>query len=183
MVYIMLAKGFEEIEALTVCDVLRRAGIACALVSQEKAVTGAHGITVNADILIGEVDLTALDAIVLPGGMPGVDNLENDAKVQDILKFAVDNDLLVCAICAAPRILGNAGYLQGKKAVCYPSFEKYLTGADVSFDSVMHDANFITSRGMGTAMDFAFEIVATLKDDATAGKISKGIIYEQADNN
>ena len=125
MVYIMLAKGFEEIEALTVCDVLRRAGIACALVSQEKAVTGAHGITVNADILIGEVDLTALDAIVLPGGMPGVDNLENDAKVQDILKFAVDNDLLVCAICAAPppcmpaRLLPNTKISFGFNEVIY----------------------------------------------------------------
>ena len=178
MVYIMLASGFEEVEALTACDLIRRGGIPCALACAERTVTGAHGIKVCADITLDEVDLTALDAVVLPGGMPGVDNLEGDSKVQDILKFAVDNDLLVCAICAAPRILGNAGYLNGKNAVCYPGFEKFLTGAQVSSDRVMRDGNFITSRGAGTAVDFALEIVKALKDNETAEKISKGIIYE-----
>ena len=176
----MLHNGFEEIEALTTCDILRRAGIPCALAGYSHIVDGTHGIEVVSDISFDDIDLSEMDALILPGGMPGVNNLDTDDRVIKALKYAMENNILVCAICAAPTILGNYGFTIGKKAVCYPGFESYLIGAEVSYGRVLRDGNMITSRGAGTAIDFALEIVRALKDDETAEKISKGIVYEQA---
>lgn len=178
--YIFLAEGFEEVEALTVVDLVRRAGISMEMVSisGEKTVKGAHGIVVEADVALAEADLTQADALVLPGGMPGTRNLQACEPLVMALKQAHEAGKLVCAICAAPLVLGLNHILEGKKASCYPGFEEDLLGAKVSYDPVSHDGNVITSRGMGTAILFAAEIIAALKDEDTAEKIKSAIIYE-----
>lgn len=178
MVYTLLATGFEEIEALTVIDILRRAEIEVKTVSVtgEKTVVGGHNIPVVADVLIDAACVS--DMLFLPGGMPGVTNLEENSKVKElILKYKNENKYL-SAICAAPSIYGKMGLLGGKKATCYPGFEKYLEGAILSSDKVVRDENFITSKGAGTAADLAFYIIELLKDKETALKIKNGMIYE-----
>ncbi len=176
---IFLAEGFEEIEALTVVDLLRRAEIQIDMVSitGNKQVTGAHGITVQADMLFEQADVANADALVLPGGMPGTRNLEAYEPLIAALKQANQEGKVIGAICAAPLVLGVNHLLDGKKASCYPGFEKELLGAKVSFDAVSKDGNIITSRGMGTAIAFASEIIATLLDEKTAQDIEKSIIY------
>ena len=162
---VFMADGCEEIEALTVVDICRRAGIEVAMISitGEKIVKGAHEIHFGTDIPAEFMDFDVLDGIVLPGGMPGTLNL--GAK-------------LVSAICAAPSVLGEAGLLKGKKATAYPGFEEKLIGATVVEDAVVVDGNIITSRGMGTAIPFALSIVEYLLDKETADKLSTGIIYK-----
>lgn len=177
---IFLADGFEEVEALTVVDLLRRAGIEIDMVSitGNKQVTGAHGIAVQADVLFEQADLTNADALVLPGGMPGTRNLEAFEPLIEALKQADQSGKVLCAICAAPLVLGVNHLLEGKKASCYPGFEKDLLGAKVSYDAVSKDGNSITSRGMGTAIAFAGEIIATLLDEETANNIKESVIYQ-----
>lgn len=177
-VYILLENGFEEIEALAVTDILRRAEIPTELVSAKNSeyVTGAHNIVVKTDICIK--DVSDFDMLILPGGYPGYENLENNKFVESLVKTAADNNKYIAAICAAPSILGKWGYLKGKKSCCYPSFEEYLEESDVNFDKVTHDGNFITSRGAGTAHNFAFKIVEVLKNKEIAGKIAKSMIYD-----
>ncbi len=174
MVYVFLADGFEEIEALATVDIIRRAGIECTTVGVGNAViTGAHNIKVTADsttLKYGDVD-----AVILPGGMPGTANLEQSDIVISAVKYAADNNKLIAAICAAPSILGHLGLLEGKTATCYDGFEKDLIGARVSGDKVCVDGNIITARGAGVAIDFALEIVAFLKNRKTAEKIDKAI--------
>ncbi len=178
MVYTFLADGFEEIEALSVVDILRRAEIEVKIISVDdnKQVTGAHGIKVVADDIIG--DLTDGELLFLPGGMPGVTNLEASKNVMSVIRDYLSKGKYIAAICAAPSILGKMGILQGKKAVCYPGFEKYLDGAEVLTDKVVIDANIITSRGAGTASDLGFAIVSLLKDNETAKKLKTGMIYD-----
>ena len=177
MVYLFLANGFEEIEALTPIDMLRRAGIETVSVSinPTKEVTGAHGITVMADKTIADTLPTNIDAVILPGGLPGADNLRNDTKVNLFIDEAVKHNKYVCAICAAPRILGEKGLLIGKKAVCYPGFEGYLKGATVVDSGCVVDGNIITSKGMGKATEFSLAIITALKDKETAEKIKESI--------
>ncbi len=179
MVYVFLAEGFEEIEALTVVDILRRADIDVQMVSvnEGKEVTGAHGITVKADILKENATFDGLDMVVLPGGIPGTPNLKNDAVVNKFVITCAKEGKYVCAICAAPSILGEWGLLKGKKATCYPGFEDKLIGAEVSGDAVCVADNIITSKGAGTAADFAFEIVKALKSEGLADKLRAGMIY------
>lgn len=178
MVYTFLADGFEEIEALSVVDILRRAEIEVKMISvyDKKEVTGAHGIKVVADDIISNI--SDADLIFLPGGLPGVTNLEASHKVMEILKKHLSVGKYIAAICAAPSILGKLGVLKGKKAVCYPSFEKYLDGAEVLKDKVVIDDVFITSRGAGTASELGFAIVELLKDRETAVKLKTGMIYD-----
>lgn len=178
--FIFLADGFEEVEALTVVDLLRRAEIQIDMVSitGNKQVTGSHGIAVQADMLFEEADLTNADAFVLPGGMPGTRNLEAFEPLIDALKQADRAGKVLCAICAAPLVLGVNHLLEGKKASCYPGFEKDLLGAKVSYDAVSKDGNSITSRGLGTAIEFAGEIIATLLDEQTAQSVKESIIYQ-----
>lgn len=177
---IFLADGFEEVEALTVVDLLRRAGIEIDMVSitGKQQVTGAHGIAVQADVLFEQADFVNADALVLPGGMPGTRNLEAFAPLIEALKQADQAGKLLCAICAAPLVFGVNHLLEGKKASCYPGYEKDLLGANVSYDAVSKEGNVITSRGMGTAIAFAGEIIATLLDEKTAQNIKETVIYQ-----
>ncbi|MBR3576819.1 MAG: DJ-1/PfpI family protein [Clostridia bacterium] len=177
MIYVFLAEGFEEIEALATVDILRRAGMDVGTVSVtgEREVTGAHAITVTADIT--EINLDDVDAVILPGGMPGTLNLKASDKVQDAIKYSFDNNKLMCAICAAPLVFGGAGFLKGKKAARYPGFEHELIGADVVYEPVVRDGNIITSRGAGTAHLFAFEILKYFGKEKEAAELYKGMIY------
>lgn len=177
---VFMADGCEEIEALTVVDIARRAGIEVAMISisGEKQVKGAHGINFHADIPAEYMDFDMLDGIVLPGGMPGTLNLgANKYVLQTIIDFACKGKL-VSAICAAPSVLGEAGLLKGKKATSYPGFEEKLVGADLCTEPVVVDGNIITSRGMGTAIPFALAIVEYMLDVTTANELSKSIIYK-----
>lgn len=163
MVYVFLADGFEEVEALCPVDILRRGGIDVKTVGVTgKTVMGAHNIPVVADITVEEAVFDGLDAVILPGGMPGTLNLQKDGTVEEFIKFAVDKGLLLAAICAAPSILGKLGILNGKKAVCYPGFEKELCGAQVLDLPCVKDGNIITGKGAGAAFDFGFLLLETL---------------------
>ena len=182
MVYVFLAEGFEEIEALMPVDLLRRAGIAVETVSitGTKQVTGARKISVNADRLLGEVDFDAANVLVLPGGMPGTLNLAAcEALMTKVDEFAKSGNQgkKVAAICAAPaKILGLRGLVQGKKATCYPGLEGELNGAEVVYDKVVTDGNITTSRGLGTAIDFACELISILDSKEKSDEIRKSVV-------
>lgn len=159
-----LATGFEEIEAISIIDVLRRADLDVLVVSVTGSldVTGAHKLTVKADVLFENVNYDDVFMIVLPGGMPGSSNLDAHKGLQtQIVKFNNESKSLA-AICAAPLVYGNLGILNGKKAACYPGFEKFLKGADVVYDSVVESGNTITGRGPGVAIQFALKLVEKL---------------------
>lgn len=177
---VMFTTGYEEIEALTVVDLLRRADLECTMVAVngEKAVAGSHRISVEMDQKLEEVDFDSLDMIVLPGGMPGTLNLEASEALMEKVDEFVQNGKYVAAICAAPSILGHRGILKGKMACCYPGFEKHLEGAKVSNDSVCVDGKVITSRGMGTAIDFALAIISELCGEEKANQLANAIIYK-----
>ncbi len=173
MIYVFLAPGFEEIEALAVVDVLRRAELKVLTVGVgEDFVIGSHQIPVAADISEKALVLDdTVEAIVLPGGMPGTLNLEKSPVVQKAIDWAVENDKLICAICAAPSILGHKGLLDGKKATCFPGFQDELFGADVTNDFVEIDGNFITAKGMGSAVEFGLRIAEVLANPLEVKKI------------
>ena len=159
-VYVFFADGFEEIEAFTSVDVMRRAGLNVEMitVTPDEIVKGAHGVPVLCDKNIVNCDFFDADLILLPGGMPGAATLEKcDDLRRLILRFAEENKP-IAAICAAPMVLGKLGLLKGKKATCYPGFDKYLDGADYTAALVQNDGNFITGKGPGAAMDFSFAI-------------------------
>ena len=161
MIYEFLATGFEDIEALAPLDIIRRAGLEIKTVSitGEKIVYSAHGVGIEADALMEEVDLGAADMLLLPGGLPGSTNLDACAPLrQAILAHHVQGKPLA-AICAAPMVYGHLGILQGVKATCYPGFETYLQGAEYTAALVEKDGNFITAKGPGAALEFAFAIV------------------------
>lgn len=177
---IFFADGCEEIEGLSVVDICRRADLEIQTISimGKPQVTGSHNITFQTDTVFEEVDFETLDGVILPGGMPGTLHLKDHEGVQRIIcEFAKDKKL-VAAICAAPSVLGEAGLLEGKKAVCHVGFEDKLLGAEVSFENVMRDGNIITSRGMGTAFDFGLEIVRYFKDEAVVEDVKSHMIYQ-----
>lgn len=176
---IFMADGCEEIEGLTVVDVARRAGIEIEMISitGELSVTGSHNITFMADVTKEEADFAGYDGIVLPGGMPGTLNLAADETVQKVIREFAKENKLVAAICAAPSVLGEAGLLEGKQATCHPGFEDKLKGATWLEQSVVTDGNFITSRGMGTAVDFALAILRYFAEDAVVEKIKGNLVY------
>jgi len=178
-VYIFLADGFEEIEGLTVVDLLRRADIDITMVSisGRPEIVGSHNIIVKSDMLFEDADFSDADMLVLPGGKVGTDNLAAHEGLDRLLKDFASKGKLLAAICAAPSILGKKGLLKGKKAICYPGFEEYLTGAVVTDDAVVTDGNIITSKGLGTAIDFALAIIKKLKTEADAAKIASSIQY------
>lgn len=159
MIYVFLADGFEETEALAPVDLLKRTGKEVITVGVTgNVVTGSHGIQVIADT--NEISLDdSLEMIVLPGGMPGTLNLEKSQCVQNAIDYCVLNNKFIGAICAAPSILGHKGLLKGKKAICYPGFESHLEGAVISDNSVEEDGIFITARGAGVAIDFGLKLV------------------------
>ncbi len=177
-VCVHLATGFEELEAITILDVLRRADIKVLMVSMTKEmnVTSVHGLTVLANILFEDVDYENIDMIVLPGGMPGSTNLAaHEGLKQRIGQFANQGKYLA-AICAAPIVYGQMGLLKGKAALCYPGYEKYLDGAEISTERVVQTQNFITSKGPGTSLEFSFKLVEILKDKDTSEKIRQAML-------
>ena len=179
-VFVFLADGFEEIEGLTVVDILRRAQIETETVSVtgKKEVHGSHGITVFADKLFEEISGEDAALLVLPGGMPGTLHLGAHQGLAELLKKAVSDGKKVAAICAAPSVLGELGLLKGQRAVCYPGFEEKLLGAETGTEPVAVSGNITTSRGMGTAIPFALSLAAQLKDQKTADAIGEGIIWD-----
>lgn len=185
-VLIFFADGLEEIEGLTVVDLLRRVDIPVDIVSitGQKSITGSHNIRIEADCLFDEADFGGADMLVLPGGMPGTKNLEAFAPLMDKLdEFRKDyndgKDKYVAAICAAPSIFAHRGYLKGIKACCHPSMESHLTegGAILNPVPVNNENGIITSRGMGTAIDFGLEIVSLYKGADCANTLSKGVVH------
>lgn len=177
MVYVFLADGFEDIEALAPIDILRRANVDVRTVSVTGAqVVSAHKVTFIPDISVNEISLDGnVDMIVLPGGMPGTLNLEADGKVQQTIDFCAANGKFIAAICAAPSILGHKGLLKGRNATCFPGFEKDLVGAKTSGDFVCVDGNFITAKGAGVCIEFGLKLAELLTDKHTADSIRSGI--------
>ena len=201
MIYLFLAPGFEEVEALAPLDLLRRAGeevttvavtTPAGVVATERAVTGSHRITVIADMseadFLQHMDATRKDptampirAVILPGGMPGAAHLDASPMVDEALRLAVEQGACLAAICAAPMVLGKRGYLSGRRAACFPGFEDKLTGATVGGfvvrDESREGGNFVTvtARGMGVAQEFGLELVSLLVSPKTAGEIRAAI--------
>lgn len=177
MVYVFLADGFEEVEALTPVDLMRRAGIEVQTVGVTgDVVIGSHQIPVKADITVDEIQLNdKIEMIVLPGGMPGTINLQNDVYVDQTIDFCVKNDKYISAICAAPKIIGAKGLLDGKNAICFPGFEEELLGAKLSDDIVVKDGKFITAKGAGAALKFGLKIVETLVSKEQANKLEESL--------
>ena len=176
MVYVFLAKGFEELEALAPVDVLRRANIEVKTVGVTgKIVSGSHGIAVNCDITISEATFDNLDGIILPGGMPGTLNLEADEHVNKFINYAWENGKFIGAICAAPSILGKLGILQGKNAVCFPGFEDELKGSVISEDFVVTDGLVVTGKGMGATIPCALQLLELFKDSETANNVHSSL--------
>ncbi|MGN1095406.1 MAG: DJ-1 family glyoxalase III [Eubacteriales bacterium] len=177
-VLVFLADGAEEIEAITPVDMLRRAGAEVVVAGiGKKDILCAHGVRINADTVLSDVMCSDdFDMVVLPGGGQGTENLFSCEKVRDITKKAYEDGKFVAAICAAPSVLGRMGLLEGKRATCYPGFEKYLAGAECVPVKVVRDGNIITSRGAGAAMSFALELVSTLYGDDAAENLRKAVI-------
>ena len=176
---ICMADGCEEIEGLTVVDLLRRADITIDMVSigPDTRVTGSHNIAFEADTTAERADWDSYDGIVLPGGMPGTLNLKKNQRVREAVKAFDREKKLVAAICAAPTVLADCGILNGRAATCYPGLEEQLTGAAFRTDSVVLDGHILTSRGVGTAIPFALAIVAYLKDRKAADELAQKIVY------
>lgn len=177
MVYVLLGKGFEEVEAITPIDYLRRAKIAVTTVGiGGKEIAGGHGICIKADIEIGEMDLTDLDMIVLPGGMGGVAAIKGCEEALQAIRFAWENDKYVAAICAAPTILGEMGLLEGKSATCYPGCEEKLTGAVYKERAAVADGKLITGASAGCAEKFANSLIEALKGKEAASAVRQQIV-------
>ena len=177
-IFLFLATGFEETEAVATIDVLRRGGIETIIVSitGECFIEGAHGITVKADKLFEEVDFSEGNMLILPGGMPGASNLNAHKELKNlILKYSSEGKQLA-AICAAPLVYGGLGLLKNKKATCYPGYENSLTGAIVSEEKVVQDGNIITGKGPGFVFDFGLKIVAVMQGQAKADEVARGLL-------
>lgn len=177
-ILIHLATGFEETEAVTIIDVLRRANLDVNTVSITGSleVTGAHNITIEADQLYDEADYSTATMIILPGGMPGTTNLLNHTGLLGQLKSFYEEKRFIAAICAAPMILGSLGFLKNRKAVCYPGFESKLTGATVLNAPFVVDEHIVTGRGVGTALAFSLEIVRLLKGEQLASELRTALV-------
>lgn len=179
MIYLFLANGFEEIEALAPLDLLRRAGLEVTTVGVGgEQITGSHGITVLADIPEGLFADAAPDMVILPGGMPGAKHLDESRTVDMALRAAARRGAFIAAICAAPMVLGHRGMLKGKEAICFPGFEKELTGATISPKRVVREGNIITAAGMGVATEFGLALVAALKGDEVADNLRRTILAD-----
>ena len=180
MVYMFLAEGFEEVEALCPLDLLRRAGVKVSTVGVgSKVVRGSHGIEVIADITTYEAEKmlakNPADMVIFPGGMPGTLNLQADETVNRFITYALENDKYLAAICAAPLILGERDLLVGKEAICYPGFEDKLHGAKISEKSVVVDGKYITGKGMGVALEFGLALVRVLVSEDMASKLHAAV--------
>ena len=179
MIYLFLAEGFEEVEALCPLDLLRRAGLSVTTVGVGGVqITGAHGITVKADLPDTDYNDDAPDLIFLPGGMPGTLNLAKSPVVERAIRAAVANNAYLAAICAAPSILGDMGLLNGKEAICYPGFEERLTGAVISGKRVVQDGTIITAAGMGVATEMGLLLVSLLCGKTKAEELRNAVLAD-----
>ena len=178
---VFFAEGYEEIEALTVVDICRRCGLGVDMVSvtEELMVTGSHGIGVRMDKGFSSADFQEYDMAVLPGGMPGTKNLEAHEGLMAQVDAYYAGGKYVAAICAAPSIFGHRGILKGRRACCYPGIEAHLEGAEVTAGTVEIADNVITSRGMGTAMDFALAIVEVLCGKEKAQEMAEAVVHQR----
>ena len=181
MIYVFLANGFEETEALTPVDLLRRAGKQLQTVGiGSQMITGSHGITVKTDITDSEIVLGKdLEMIVLPGGMPGTLNLEKSETVQTAVDFCAERKIFIGAICAAPSILGHKGLLQGREAIAFPGFENQLTGAEISEHSVVQSDFIITAQGAGVALPFGLKLAEVLTSPEKAKSLADAVCYPE----
>ena len=180
-VFLFLAEGFEETEAVATMDVMLRGGLDVVSISitGNLLVTGAHGITVKADTLFEKADISAGDLLVLPGGMPGASNLNAHAGVKSALKQFAASRKKIAAICAAPLVLGGLDLLQGKKATAYPGYESTLKGATYVNSPTVKDGNIITGRGPGFAYEFGLAIVEELQGKAKADEVATGLLLNK----
>lgn len=177
MIIVLLADGFEEIEALTPVDLLRRAGCDVKTVGVTgQVVKGSHGITVTADLRPDEVELAEVDMAIFPGGMPGSLNLDASEFTDRVIEAVEKNGGRLAAICAAPLVFGRRGLLDGRLATCYPGFEKELRGALPAGESVVTDGNITTARGMGVSIDFAKELISLAVSPEKATDIARSIM-------
>ena len=180
-VYVYLAKGFEEVEAITPIDMLRRAGaeVVTLAVGDSLEVEGAHGISVKADALCDKTDITDAEMIVLPGGFPGYENLGASEKVDSDIKYMISKDKYIAAICGTPAaVLGPRGYLKNRRATCYPGMEEDLACKRIHAGAVCVDGNIITSKSAGTAMAFSIVLVRELLGDTAANKLQRAIVLD-----
>ncbi len=172
MIYMFLAEGFEEIEALGTLDILRRAGINVSTVSiGDSYVLGSHAICIKSDKTIDEISFEDCEGVILPGGLPGTTNLEKSPIVSQYVDYAFKRGLLLAAICAAPSVLGHKGLLNGKKATAYPGYEDGLIGAEYTGEPATVDGNIITGKGAGAVFEFGLYIVKELINETTANKL------------
>ena len=177
MIAVLLADGFEEIEALTPVDMLRRAGLEVVTVGiMSKIALGSHGIPVVCDKLPGEVELDKVSTVILPGGMPGSLGLDASPFTDAIIRSVNERGGRIAAICAAPLVLGRRGLLSGKRATCYPGFESELVGAEVTGELVVTDGNITTAKGMGAALEFSKELITLIIDKKKADELSSAIM-------
>ena len=177
-VLVPLAEGFEEIEAVTIIDTLRRGGIQVTVAALDTlTVTGSHAIVVQADALLTDVHQRHFDAVVLPGGIPGAIHLKESAHVIDLVRRMNRNQQWVCAICAAPTVLEEAGVSKGRRATSHPSFQNQMTSARYQEDPVVVDGNVITSRGPGTALSFSLEVVRQLTNESVSSELAAAMLH------
>lgn len=180
MVYILLGKGFEEIEAVTCCDILRRGGVPVrfAAVRDEKAVCGAHGISIATDINAAAIVCKKSDVLIVPGGMGGVNSIKSDKSAMSLLKKAADFDCCMAAICAGPSVLSSLGITDDKTITCYPGCEGMMGKAICkTTHSTYIDGNLITGRAPGSAIDFGLALLACLVDSETVESVRRGLVY------
>jgi 4-methyl-5(b-hydroxyethyl)-thiazole monophosphate biosynthesis len=177
-VLVILAAGFEEIEAITVIDILRRAGIETTVAGLDRElITGSHNLLIKCDTVLAEIDQQDYSHLVLPGGQPGTNNLKNDARVLQLTTDFYRQNKVVAAICAAPTVLQAAGILAGKRITSYPAERQNLTSVNYSADKVVCDKNIITSRGVGTAIDFALTLVENISGKEVRRTIAEKILW------
>jgi 4-methyl-5(b-hydroxyethyl)-thiazole monophosphate biosynthesis len=179
-VFVFLANGFEEIEALAPVDIFRRCGVEIMTVSitASRSVQTSHGVTVEADCHISDADLTDADLLILPGGMPGASNLLESEPVRNALIRQNEEGRLIGAICAAPMVLGELGLLKGKRATCYPGFEQHFHGAEYTAEMVTVDGNITTGKGPGAAMAFGYQLLSNFVSAEKVEEIKKSMIYQ-----
>ena len=177
MVYILLGTGFEEMEAIAPMDLLRRAHIPAAFVGVNgKTVVGSHGIAIEADMTLAQMDLTQLDMIVLPGGLGGVASLRASKEAMDAVRFAWENGKYTAAICAGPTVLADLGITVGRRATCYPGCEEHMGGASMVCSAAVTDGKLITGTSAGCAVPFGLALVAALRGQQAADAVEKQIV-------
>lgn len=178
MVYIILGTGFEDIEAVAPCDILRRGGVDVQLAGiGGRMVTGSNGVTVQADLTVEEMNLEAMEMIVLPGGMGGVRSILDSEAALHAVRYAGEHGRYVAAICAGPTVLAKLGITAGRRAVCYPGLEPEMDGAEMQDAPAVRDGRLITGRAPGAALDFGLLLLETLRGGEAAAKVRSGLVY------